>query len=445
MIIDACGRQVDHHHAGFGIALEMGGIFEARGADARRQTEFGVIGQSQRFLVIGDPLHGSDGPENFLAGHAHRLSDMGEQSRLQIEAGIVAFQHLAAPMQGCAFITADLKIFQILIQLALVDHRSDMGACFQGVVNDQTFETLGHGIDEGIMDACCDDEARGGGATLSGREKRAIDGGFHGGFQVGIIEHDQRVFAAHFQLHFFHRRDLDASRRHFAAGRDRTGKGDGGDILVLQQGLTDFRAATHHQIEHTGRQAGADQNIHQCPSRTGDKICGFEHDRVAIGQSGRDLPCRNGNREIPRGDHTDHAQRIAGDLDADTRTHARHGLAGQAQTFTGKKRKNLACTAGFADAFGQGLAFFACQQAAQLVLAGENFIGCLFQNLVAFLRSGARPGRECRLGGGNGFVGLCARCAGIMSDHIRGVGRVDVLVDAGAVDPLAADMVFELS
>src|SRR5690606_32176977 len=44
MEIDACRRQVDHHHARFRIALEVGRIFQARRADARRQAEIRIIG-----------------------------------------------------------------------------------------------------------------------------------------------------------------------------------------------------------------------------------------------------------------------------------------------------------------------------------------------------------------------------------------------------------------
>src|SRR6476469_2488256 len=34
MVVDAGDRQIHHHHARFGIALEVAGILQARGADA---------------------------------------------------------------------------------------------------------------------------------------------------------------------------------------------------------------------------------------------------------------------------------------------------------------------------------------------------------------------------------------------------------------------------
>ena len=50
MIVNAGGRQIDHHHAGFRIALEMRRIFERGGNDAGRQAKFGVVGRGQRAI-----------------------------------------------------------------------------------------------------------------------------------------------------------------------------------------------------------------------------------------------------------------------------------------------------------------------------------------------------------------------------------------------------------
>jgi hypothetical protein len=46
VITDPGGRQIDHHHPGFGIALEMARMFQARRANARREPErrrFGCV------------------------------------------------------------------------------------------------------------------------------------------------------------------------------------------------------------------------------------------------------------------------------------------------------------------------------------------------------------------------------------------------------------------
>ena len=158
----------------------------------------------------------------------------------------------------------------------------------------------------------------------------------------------------------------------------------------------------------------------------------------------RDFPSRNGNREVPRRDHTNHANCFARHLNADTRTHTRHRLAHQAQCLTGEKRENLPGAGCLADAFRQSLAFFARQQLAQFILTRQNLVRRLLQNLVTLLRRGARPSRKCRFGRSNGLLGLLFGGAGKMADHIIGVGWVDIDRDGSAIDPFASDKIFEV-
>ncbi len=118
-------------------------------------------------------------------------------------------------------------------------------------------------------------------------------------------------------------------------------------------------------------------------------------------------------------------------------------FAHQAQRLAGEERKDLAGTSDLADAFGQGLAFLAGEQAAQLFLAGEDFERDLVQRVKALLRRRARPGGEGGLGRGDRLLGLRLVGLGVFADHIVGIGGVDVLGDAGAIDPFAADEVFQ--
>src|SRR5271157_3955730 len=52
VVIDARRRQVDHDHAGFGVALEMRRALEASRADAGAEAELGVVGDRERVVVI---------------------------------------------------------------------------------------------------------------------------------------------------------------------------------------------------------------------------------------------------------------------------------------------------------------------------------------------------------------------------------------------------------
>src|SRR5262249_10871830 len=51
VIVDAGGGQVDHHHAGLRVALEVRRVRERSGADAGGKSEGRVVGERERLLV----------------------------------------------------------------------------------------------------------------------------------------------------------------------------------------------------------------------------------------------------------------------------------------------------------------------------------------------------------------------------------------------------------
>src|SRR3954469_21835415 len=83
VIVDAGGRQIDHHHAGLAVALVVRGVFQAGGADAGGEAELGVVGDRQRLVVVLGADDGGDGAEDLLARNAHVVVGLGEQRRLQ--------------------------------------------------------------------------------------------------------------------------------------------------------------------------------------------------------------------------------------------------------------------------------------------------------------------------------------------------------------------------
>jgi hypothetical protein len=62
MIVDAGGRQIDHHHSGFGIALEVARVFEARGA-VPEVSPFGIVRELERLIIVLRADDGGDGPK----------------------------------------------------------------------------------------------------------------------------------------------------------------------------------------------------------------------------------------------------------------------------------------------------------------------------------------------------------------------------------------------
>ena len=104
----------------------------------------------------------------------------------------------------------------------------------------------------------------------------------------------------------------------------------------------------------------------------GTRSAGLNTTRIAEGERRRDLPGGNGDREIPRRDDADDADRLARHLDVDARPHGGEFLAGNAQGLAGEEIEDLRGAADFADRLGQRLAFLARQQPAEFFLAARD-------------------------------------------------------------------------
>src|SRR3989338_7175369 len=119
---------------------------------------------------------------------------------------------------------------------------------------------------------------------------------------------------------------------------------------------------------------------------------------------------RDGDREVPGREQAEHADGLAVGLDLDAGTGAFQVLAVAAQGLASEVLEDAAGADGLADAFRQGLALFARQQAADVGAARDDGRGDLVQQVRADFRRGFRPRRERLLGrvDGGGDLGLAA-------------------------------------
>ncbi len=81
------------------------------------------------------------------------------------------------------------------------------------------------------------------------------------------------------------------------------------DALARRERLAGFEAETVHHVQHARRQQVLDQ-FDQHEDRRRRLLGRLEHDAIARGQCRRELPHRHQDREIPRNDLTDHAERL---------------------------------------------------------------------------------------------------------------------------------------
>ncbi|MNY03447.1 hypothetical protein D3C86_1360660 [compost metagenome] len=123
-----------------------------------------------------------------------------EQCRAHVVPGRLQRQQLAAFDQGGAFFRGQLQVLQVLLQLAGFGHRTDLHPLFEGVADLQLTHACNQCLDKTVVDTIADNQPRRGGAFLPGTEEGTVQRAFHGDFQVSVIEHHQRILAAHFQL-----------------------------------------------------------------------------------------------------------------------------------------------------------------------------------------------------------------------------------------------------
>ncbi|VVN46230.1 hypothetical protein PS659_05852 [Pseudomonas fluorescens] len=423
------------------MAFEVVGVLQRGSGDARRQPELGVVGHGQRCFVIGHADDVGHRAKDLFLADAHRRFAVGKQGwREEVTLGVARHQTTAAD-QACTFGLADVDVLHVLFKLRLRDHRTDIGASLQCMADLDRLHALGHGFDELVVDPGGDDEAAGSGATLASGVERALYRQLDRLLEVGVVENDLRVLAAHFQL------DLGLPR-HAADGdlttdANGTGEADAVDFRAVDQCIAHHAAAAHHQVEHTGREACAGDDFGQGPGATRYQVRRFEHDAVAVGQGRSDFPCRDGNREVPRGDQTNHAQGFASHFNVDARTHRRQIVAGQAQAFTGEELEDVAGAGHFTDGFRQGFALFPGQQGAELFATGEDFSTDLVQGVMTGLNAGSGPGRERGAGGVDGGVDLSQISLGVVANGVGQLGRVDVGRVIATGNPFAIDVVIE--
>ena len=155
-----------------------------------------------------------------------------------------------------------------------------------------------------------DDDAAGRGAALSGRAEAAPQAAVDRQLEVGVVEDDDRVLAAHLEVDLLERRR--GGLVHEPAGRRRSGERDDPDGGMGDERRPGAGAIAGHEVDDAGRQAGVGQRLHEVDGRERRLLGRLQHHGVAADQGREDLPGRHGDREVPGGDQAAHARPAGG-------------------------------------------------------------------------------------------------------------------------------------
>ncbi len=279
--------------------------------------------------------------------------------------------------------------------------------------------------DELLVDGVLDDQARTGRADLAGVEEDRGEGVVDGGFEVGVGEDHVRVLAAELERDLLHR----ARRRghDLAAGLQTTGEGDQVHLGCLGERRSHVGAGAQDQVGDPGGYAGLGERLHQPDRRRRGQLARLEHERVARGDRGRDLPGGLQEREVPRGDERAHADRLvddaAGDLGHARVDHPAGVGVGEVRVVTEDGDDVVDVDLGL----DQALAGVEGLEAGDLGLLGLELVGDPVEDAAPLGRGGLSPGTVVERP-------ACGsdRCQGVVSGALRDGG--DQRTVRGTVD-----------
>ena len=123
--------------------------------------------------------------------------------------------------------------------------------------------------------------------------------------------------------------------------------GEGGHLGagVAGQPAADVAAAVD-QVDHAGGQALLVQDLHEPGRRTGGEVAGFDHRAAADGEGERELLGDDEQREVPRRDDPDDADRL---LHRDREIFAAQPVVGVAERVLGQRRRVVPDAGGAGD------------------------------------------------------------------------------------------------
>ena len=198
-------------------------------------------------------------------------------------------------------------------------------------------------------------------------------------------------------------------------------------------------------VQHPGRQSGVDERRGESIAHQRGHGGGLEHDGVAGGERRPDLAARHVEREVPRCDDGDHADRVEHGVH-ERRVVARERrsaepvrLAGVELEVLRRPRRLVACV-------GQWLALLGDHLGGDRLGTGCEQVGGPAEHLGALRWRAPPPTAEALRRGGDGGRDIVGRRFGGGRHHVATVGRIAPFEDGsvGRAGALAADQVEHL-
>lgn len=283
-------------------------------------------------------------------------------------------------------------------------------------------------LDERVVEGLVHQHALRSGTALAGRAEARGDHVLREPWDaISPVRHDHHGVEA---AHLADRTDapLVSFGTYHATDLDRTGEGHGLHVVISDEGSAD-RAVAVNEVHDTVRDSCLLEDQHEQVRGVRGELGGLVHDAVAREDGGKDLPDREGDREVEGGDgdhdpEGSHAHEV---LDPGLVGHdlAGPGLCVEVAVELRDRRGLL----NLAESTGHGLADFHDHRERELVLVGAEEFRDALADGGSLARSEALPEGERRMGGTDGRASVALATSGRDRHDAIGVGRVPALED----------------
>ncbi len=424
-ILDAAERHlrqrkpeaVDRNHAAFDRGADrcrrLGRACEGVGRKAERQpVGFG------RDLVEGRERRDQRERSKRLFVHGARiLRHIGYDRRLE-EVALVA-DAVTAGGDGGALGLGVLHHLLDGADATRIGQRTHLAILVHAVADLDGLGTGGELFDELVIDALLHQETRRRNADLAGIAVLRSTEDLGRRCDVRIVEHDRRRMTAQFHGHPLH--VLAGQRGELLADIGRTGEGNLPDDRVRNEVLRNLRGNTIDQIDHTGRNTGIDKGADQFGRRCRGLFRRLDDDRATGSQRRGQLAHHLVDREIPRRERGNRADRLLDRHLVDTGQPGRDDATVRTAAFLGEPFDDVGRRHRLHLGFDQRLALLLDHQRSDGVGALAHQRSRLLHHLGAVERRHRAPLLEAAVGGGKRFVEV--RLVGMSDGPDRLLGR----------------------
>ena len=208
-----------------------------------------------------------------------------------------------------AFRDSRFEIAANAIQLFFGNERSHVAGGIHSGADVNVAGMFRDAVHDFVENIAFDVESRARAAALAVIEENGAGGAGDGGIDIGIVQHDVGRFSAQFERNFLQIAGSGLQDQ-FADFR-RAGERDFVDIRMSRQRSARRLAVARHDIHHAVGNAGFLNQFAKQQRGERRLLRGLQHDRAAGRKSRAELPRRHQQREIPRNDLPDDADRLA--------------------------------------------------------------------------------------------------------------------------------------